>query len=117
MYPSITKSASAGTSRDAGGTCRRENVGPANGLEVNPRGQGPRAEADAARRLPHVSRAVRAACRRPSTAERAGSAGGPKPGRAGFYLELGGRRRQNYQRLQPNFGSKCGHESRTMRKG
>jgi len=37
----------------------------------------------------HVSRAVRAACRRPNTAERAGSAGGPKPGRAGFYLELG----------------------------
>jgi len=35
--------------------------GRANGLEVNPRGQGPRAEADSARRLPHVSRAVRAA--------------------------------------------------------
>ena len=32
---------------------------------------------------------MRVACRRPSYAERAGSAGGPKPGRAGFYLELG----------------------------
>ena len=32
---------------------------------------------------------MRAACRRSNTAERAGSAGGPKPGRAGFYLELG----------------------------
>jgi len=28
----------------------------------------------------------------PNSAKRAGSAGGPKPGRAGFYLELGGRR-------------------------
>ena len=71
-----------------GGNEQPPRVGAPNGLEVNPRGQGPRAEADAARRLPHVSRAVRAACRRPSTAERAGSAGGPKPGRAGFYLEL-----------------------------
>jgi len=70
--------------------CNRRNRCPPNGLEVNPRGQGPRPEADAARRLPHVSRALRAACRRPSTAERAGLAGGPKPGRAGFYLELGG---------------------------
>jgi hypothetical protein len=36
-----------------------------------------------------MRRAVRAACRHSNTAERAGSAGGPKPGRAGFYLELG----------------------------
>jgi hypothetical protein len=41
-----------------------------------------------------LRRAVRAACRRSNTAERAGSAGGPKPGRAGFYLELG--RRAHY---------------------
>jgi len=49
--------------------------------------------ATAARRAAclHVSRAVRAACRRSVTAARAGSAGGPKPGRAGFYLELGRR--------------------------
>ena len=47
--------------------------------------------ATAARRAAglHVSRAVRVACRRSDTAARAGSAGGPKPGRAGFYLELG----------------------------
>jgi hypothetical protein len=46
--------------RDLGGnfcgraveTCVCRNVGRPNGLEVNPRGQGPRAEAVAARRLP-----------------------------------------------------------------
>jgi len=32
-----------------------------NGLEVNPRGQGPRAEAAAARRMPHLKRAMQAA--------------------------------------------------------
>jgi len=47
--------------RRAGVACSRYDVGRPNGLEVNPRGQGPRAEANAARRLPHVSRAVRAA--------------------------------------------------------
>ena len=68
---------------------RLRHCGRPNGLEVNPRGQGPRGYGSAARRLPHVSRALQAACRRPSTAERAGSAGVPKPGRVGFYLELG----------------------------
>ena len=96
-----TPSAEAGWAVE---TCGCGNVGRPNGPEVNPRGQGPRAEADAARRLPHVSRAVRAACRRPSTAERAGSAGGPKPGRAGFYLELGRRRlTKSTQICRPNF--------------
>jgi hypothetical protein len=38
----------------------------------------------------HVRRAMRVACRRSNTAERAGSAGGPKPGRASFYGELAG---------------------------
>jgi hypothetical protein len=38
----------------------------------------------------HVSCAVRAACRRHACAARGGSAGGPKPGRVGFYGELGG---------------------------
>jgi hypothetical protein len=38
----------------------------------------------------HLRRAMRAACRPAGTAERAGSAGGPKPGRASFYGELGG---------------------------
>jgi hypothetical protein len=33
---------------------------------------------------------MQAACRRPSIGERAGSAGGPKPGRVGFCVELGG---------------------------
>jgi len=37
----------------------------------------------------HVSRAVQAARRSAVLTSRAGSAGGPKPGRAGFYLELG----------------------------
>src|SRR4051794_21629077 len=37
----------------------------------------------------HVSRAMRAACRPAGTAERGGSAAGPKPGRASFYGELG----------------------------
>src|SRR3954454_4808757 len=36
----------------------------------------------------HVSRAMRAACRPAGTAERGGSAAGPKPGRASFYGEL-----------------------------
>jgi hypothetical protein len=35
-----------------GGNVRLRNYGRPNGLEVNPRGQGPRAEAAAARRLP-----------------------------------------------------------------
>jgi hypothetical protein len=39
----------------------------------------------------HVSRAMQAARRRADLIYRAGSAGGPKPGRAGFYLELGRR--------------------------
>ena len=49
--------------------------------------------ATAARRTAclHVSRAMQAARRRAVLVLRAGSAGGPKPGRAGFYLELGGR--------------------------
>src|SRR3954451_6089529 len=38
----------------------------------------------------HVSRAMRAACRPAGTAERGGSAAGPKPGRVSFYGELGG---------------------------
>jgi hypothetical protein len=38
-----------------------------------------------------VSRAMRAACRPAGTAERGGSAAGPKPGRASFYGELGRR--------------------------
>src|SRR3954469_17521072 len=37
----------------------------------------------------HLRRAMRAACRRASCAERGGSAAGPKPGRASFYGELG----------------------------
>jgi len=36
----------------AGETCGREIRCRPNGLEVNPRGQGPRAEAAAARRMP-----------------------------------------------------------------
>jgi len=46
--------------------------------------------ATAARRTAclHVSRAMQAARRREILISRAGSAGGPKPGRAGFYLEL-----------------------------
>ena len=48
----------------------------------------------------HVSRAMQAARCRPRAAVqflilRAGSAGGPKPGRAGFYLELGRRWRHH----------------------
>ena len=38
----------------------------------------------------HVSGAMRAACRRAGCAEKGGSVGGPKPGRASFYGELGG---------------------------
>jgi hypothetical protein len=38
----------------------------------------------------HVRRAMRVACRRAGLTSRAGSAGGPKPGRASFYGELGG---------------------------
>jgi len=38
----------------------------------------------------HVSRAMQAARRRPGFDSRGGSAAGPKPGRAGFYLELAG---------------------------
>jgi hypothetical protein len=46
--------------------------------------------ATAARRAAclHVNRAVRAACRRDGLTSRAGSAGGPKPGRDRCYLEL-----------------------------
>ena len=36
----------------AGERCDCQNVCPANGLEVNPRGQGPRGYGSAARRLP-----------------------------------------------------------------
>ena len=38
--------------RAGGGNLRTEGSGRPNGLEVNPRGQGPRAEAAAARRMP-----------------------------------------------------------------
>ena len=38
----------------------------------------------------HVSRAMQAARRRAALTLRGGSAAGPKPGRAGFYLELAG---------------------------
>jgi hypothetical protein len=37
----------------------------------------------------HLKRAMRVACRRPFLTIRAGSAGGPEPGRVGFYGELG----------------------------
>jgi len=36
----------------------------------------------------HLKRAMQAAWRRASCAEQGGSAAGPTPGRAGFYLEL-----------------------------
>ena len=39
---------------------------------------------------PHLKCAMLAACRRSGTAERGGSAAGPKPGRASFYGELAG---------------------------
>jgi len=42
----------------------------------------------------HMSRAMQAARRRAVLTSRAGSAGGPKPGRAGFYLELAARQRR-----------------------
>jgi hypothetical protein len=38
---------------------------------------------------PHLRRAMQAAGRRASCAERGGSAAGPKPGRASFCAELG----------------------------
>jgi predicted deacylase len=38
----------------------------------------------------HVRRAMQAACRRASCAAEGGSAAGPKPGRVGFCVELGG---------------------------
>jgi len=66
--------------------------GRANGPEVNPRGQGPRGYGSAAHGLP-ACESTR--CRPRAAVQvltfRAGSAGGPKPGRAGFYLELGRR--------------------------
>ena len=43
----------------AGGHGRR--LRPPNGLEVNPRGQGPRRCGSAARRMPHLKRAKQAA--------------------------------------------------------
>jgi len=72
---------------------RLRKCGRPNGEEVNPRGQGPRGYGSAARRMPAFE--ARDACGVTpfkNTAERAGSAGGPKPGRAGFYLELGRRK-------------------------
>ena len=45
------------------------------------------AERRAAR--PHLKRAMRAACRREGLTFLGGSAAGPKPGRVGFYGELG----------------------------
>jgi len=45
----------------AGGMSNRNGISAPNGSDAHLRGQGPRAEAEAARRLPHVSRAVRAA--------------------------------------------------------
>ncbi len=48
----------------------------------------------------HVSRAMQAARRHAGLIFRAGSAGGPKPGRAGFYLELA----RPFQRDEPLWG-------------
>jgi hypothetical protein len=42
----------APVSARAGERCGRRYVGPANGPEVNPRGQGPRGYGSAARRMP-----------------------------------------------------------------
>jgi len=76
--------------RGVGGGAAAKRL-PSNGSDVKLRGQGPRAEAAAARRLPAYER------RDAGTVTpcliltfRAGSAGGPKPGRVGFYVELGG---------------------------
>ena len=66
-------------------------VGPANGSDAMLHGQGPRAEASAARGAPACEArecAPRDAVR--FLTFRAGSAGGPKPGRASFCGELGG---------------------------
>jgi len=68
---------------------RRDRCAP-NGSDVKLRGQGPRAEADAAHGV-HACES-RDAGRAPPTrflTSRGGSAAGPKPGRASFYGELG----------------------------
>jgi hypothetical protein len=78
--------------RRAGETCGHRDRGRPNGPEVNPRGQGLRGYGSAAHGLPACE--SRDAGRAPPCSFRtfrAGSAGGPKPGRAGFYLELGRR--------------------------
>ena len=64
------------------------NLCPANGSDVKLRGQGPRAEAGAARRLPACEARDAGGVTPRNCAERAGSAGGPEPGRASFYGEL-----------------------------
>jgi len=48
-------------SRVGGGKVSFRDQGPPNGPEVNPRGQGPRGYGSAARRLPHLNRAMQAA--------------------------------------------------------
>jgi hypothetical protein len=74
-----------------GETSRLPNDRRPNGVDVKPRGQGPRAEADAAHGLPAFE--SRDAGRAPPCLIlilRGGSAAGPKPGRLGFYVELDG---------------------------
>ena len=85
---------SSGQSRQSiaglgGGNVRLRHRRRPNGLEVNPRGQGPRGYGSAARCLPAFEARDAGGVTPSNTAERAGSAGGPKPGRDGFYLELG----------------------------
>jgi len=73
----------------AGETCSCGNRCAPNGPEVNPRGRALVAMAARHAACLHVKSAMQAAWRREFLIFGAGSAGGPKPGRAGFYLELG----------------------------
>jgi len=74
-----------------GGNVRLRDCCRPNGSDVKLRGQGPRAEADAAHGVHACKSRDAAARRRVGLTSRGGSAAGPKPGRVGFYLELGGR--------------------------
>jgi len=75
--------------------CREWDLRAPNGIHAKLCGHGPRAEADAARRLPRMtfgepSRELQPPRRHRVCDKAAGSAGGPKPGRASFSVKLGG---------------------------
>jgi hypothetical protein len=68
---------------------RHPSASPPNGSVVKLHGQGPRAEAEAARRLLACEARDAGGVTPSARAAQGSSAAGPKPGRVGFYRELG----------------------------